>query len=278
MYIGLRGSYPIEKGVVHINVGPETHNGAQGLVNYLNNIQGGYHVVVDDVRYVQAAPENCIVYGASGANATGLHLCILGDARQSREQWLDDFSVKAMRIAAGVMSQWCKKYGLPIRRLTPQQVATSGVKGLCGHLDVERSGLPGTGGVSGHYDPGHFFPWDVFLPMVQGNVQNPAPTPHPPEVEEMQVFIDWKHTTNPNRPRTLSLTPGGVAILGNGMKIKGLTVKPWPGKKNLFYADAQWPKTEQHQGADELKDDNGIVMIALADSGEFTTRKVMFVE
>ncbi len=84
--------------------------------------------------------------------------------------------------------EWCNLYGLPIGHVNGLQIANR-EKGICGHVDVNMSGLPGTVWPGGHYDPGPNFPWDVYLPLVNGDAPTPPPVPPKPKGHELTFFF-----------------------------------------------------------------------------------------
>lgn len=155
-----RGTAAIEKLVVHTNEGPEDSVGAAGLVGYLRTIDAGYHAVIDNDSTVVAAQDNLIVEGAGGMNTHALHVCLIGRAGQTAQEWEDLYSRGELDQLCAWLAQKARQYQIPIWRLSPPQVASTGTKGICGHADVHdpRS--------EGHYDPGPNFPWANVLIRV----------------------------------------------------------------------------------------------------------------
>lgn len=162
-----RNGASIDKLCVHTNEGPESENGAAGLASYLTRIDGGYHAVFDDQHTVITAGDDRVVWGAGGVNTHGLHGCCI---HYSADQWTDPYSAGELAQAAAWFAQKCRQYGIPPVRLTPAQVATPGVKGICGHVDVSAV-FPAS---MGHTDPGPNFPWVSFLAQVNA-ILNPGP-------------------------------------------------------------------------------------------------------
>jgi hypothetical protein len=102
-----------------------------------------------------------------------------------------------LQRAAVQVARDCKKWNIPIRKITPAQAA-DGVKGILGHGDVTKA-FPADKGT--HTDPGPNFPWSDFLAMVEkaaGTKPAPAPKPKPPAPSSLP-----KHTLG---SRTLRLT------------------------------------------------------------------------
>lgn len=197
--------------VVHVNVGPEIANGAASLLGYLQGIDAGYHAIFDDAHSVLAAPDNVVVWGNGGINSTSLDGCIIGTADQTVEQWLDPYSRGAITQAAVWFAGKCKLYGIPVVRLTPDEVRAGG-HGICGHIDVTNAGFSGA---AGHYDPGPNFPWDLFLGQVAAIVTPAAAKPPVQPENDMQVF------THPRKPDAYSqFVPAGHPLFRLGALIQ----------------------------------------------------------
>jgi N-acetyl-anhydromuramyl-L-alanine amidase AmpD len=102
---------------------------------------------------------------------------------QTRAQWLDEASLGTLRQGAKQVARDCKKYRIPVRRLSVAETRRAwteypdGPRGIVGHVDCTLA-FPEDGG--DHTDPGREFPWDVFLDMVRdemdGDEEVAAPT------------------------------------------------------------------------------------------------------
>ena len=152
--------------VMHVNVGPDTHAGAVSVAKYIQTTSGGYHEIVDDVQYVTTAHDDEVVNGASGANADGFHICMIGDALQTNAQWHDAFSVCTWTRAAQRAHEACARLGVPTVLLSAADVA-AGKAGICGHVHVSDAYK-----LSTHYDPGPNFPWAEFMAQVAAQEDN----------------------------------------------------------------------------------------------------------
>jgi hypothetical protein len=114
-------------------------------------------------------------------NRRGIHHELCAKASFSRSKWLsEDYGLPMLRRAAKQVARDCKKWGIPVRKLTPGQVA-DGVKGICGHVDITKA-FPQDNGT--HTDPGPNFPWDTFIDMVRDIVSPPKE----PRVVKIQYF------------------------------------------------------------------------------------------
>jgi hypothetical protein len=61
-----------------------------------------------------------------------------GFAKQTREEWLDDHGRKMLRRSARLAAKKSAKYGIPVRRLTVDELRAKR-KGFAGHRDVSEA-------------------------------------------------------------------------------------------------------------------------------------------
>lgn len=158
---------PIDRIYLHTNEGPETANGAQGLVNYLARIDGGYHVVVDDKSAVRAANDDQVVYGAGGDNSHSLSICLIGYAGQSASDWADEYSKAELALAAKAVAYWCIAHNIPAVHVTGAAGQAPTARGIAEHADDHDPNS------AGHTDPGPNFPLADFIARV-ANIIHPA--------------------------------------------------------------------------------------------------------
>jgi N-acetyl-anhydromuramyl-L-alanine amidase AmpD len=114
------------------------------------------HLCIDNNSIVQCVFDNDIAFAAPGANHNGIHLELAGFARQTREEWLDPFSILVLENAANASAQYCLKYNIPPKHLANDELE-EGQKGIVGHVNVSQVFKKST-----HTDPGAGFPWDIF--------------------------------------------------------------------------------------------------------------------
>lgn len=158
--------------VIHSMESQEKPGTARQVAKWFSNDnapKASAHFCVDNKEAVRVVEDSDIAWGAPGANSDGLHIEIAGTAAQTRKQWLDDYSSKALDEAARVAAVWCVKYQIPVRRLNINQTVDGKTKGFIGHIDATRA-FPHYGG--NHTDPGKNFPWDVFLTKVTQAIGN----------------------------------------------------------------------------------------------------------
>lgn len=99
-------------------------------------------------------------YAAPPLNQSFFHIVIPGRAGQSRDEWLDEFSLGCIRSVAQLIVSALWGANLPIQRLTPQNLV-EGWSGYCGHVDVSKAF-----GQTSHSDPGTEFPWDILADEI----------------------------------------------------------------------------------------------------------------
>lgn len=133
------------------------------------------HYFVDNTSIVQCVRTNDRAHTArSQGNKRGIQYELCARASWTKAKWLDAAYGKPMlERAAAQCARDAKKWGIPVRKLTPTQVA-AGAKGFCGHADITKAFPEDRGS---HTDPGPNFPWAEFISMVEKAMGGPAPTP-----------------------------------------------------------------------------------------------------
>lgn len=148
--------------VIHTTESPEKYGGSFSVARYFHNnlIKTSAHIVVDSTKAIRCVPDEDRAWAAPPLNTRGLHLELVGTARQLKSDWNDTYSKAELALAAKVCADWVEKYKIKIRRLTPAQLK-AGESGFCGHADVSKAFKQ-----SDHTDPGINFPWTEFLKAV----------------------------------------------------------------------------------------------------------------
>lgn len=118
------------------------------------------HYAVDADSIVQCVRENDIAYHAP-PNTHSLGIEHAGYARQTREQWLDDFSQRELRLSAQLMAELLQKYDLPLVFLSPADLV-AGRRGITTHANVSKAW-----GQTTHTDPGPDFPINWYMDRVR---------------------------------------------------------------------------------------------------------------
>lgn len=164
--------------VVHHTAGAERNTSAEDGAAYDARRTDGTscHYFIDSNSVVQCVLTKDRANSAHfNGNTIGIQYELCGTL-QTRAQWLDAVSDATITNAARQMARDCRRYGIPVRKLSAAQVA-AGEWGICGHADVTYA-FPQDGG--SHTDPGPHFPWDVLISRVAAFL-------NPPKEEEFDM-------------------------------------------------------------------------------------------
>lgn len=162
--------------VIHYTAGSERSTSAEDGAAYDQSRTDGTstHYFADSNSVVQCVLTKDRANAArTKGNRLGIQYELCGTV-QTRAQWLDDASLPTLQNAARQAARDCKKYELPVRRLSVAETRAAwydypaGPKGIVGHVDCTNA-YPEDGG--DHTDPGSEFPWDVFLDMVRAEME-----------------------------------------------------------------------------------------------------------
>lgn len=147
--------------VIHTNQGPGDGK-VEDLLAWLQKkeARASYTMVVNRAGRTGRSNDDEYVPWAAGspANERGLHLCLMGYAEQTREEWLKQGDQLA--AAADVAADWCRRYNIDPRWITGAQMK-DGVRGIGGHDTTVAAW-----GSTDHWDPGPGFPRDHFIALV----------------------------------------------------------------------------------------------------------------
>lgn len=148
---------------VHTMEAKELPQTAENVANYFKNpaVKASAQWCIDNNSRVRSVNDGDTAWTLPGANSRSLNMELAGYAKQTPEDWQDAYSIDMLEIAALSAAEWVIKYGVPIRRLTDDQIRNN-EKGFVGHVDVNRVYKKST-----HWDPGPSFPWDYFLGRVR---------------------------------------------------------------------------------------------------------------
>lgn len=149
---------------------------------WLQNERVSIHAIADPGEVVTMVPLDTVAYHCGSGNPVSLGIEHTGYAAFSPEQWVAGDSKQgqapgafdALRNGARIVAEWCLKYNIPRRWLTPQEAAAGG-RGLATH-NTMRLAFGGTT----HTDPGPNFPYAIYLKMVQqfaGDILDPDADP-----------------------------------------------------------------------------------------------------
>lgn len=167
--------------VIHdMEVDEDSLTSAEGVGNFFsgpNAPRGSTQYGIDQDSIVQYVEDHDVAWGAPNVNHNGLHFEHAGYARQSREEWLDEVSLKILKRSAPLTRRKADECGIELKHLNDDELRSGNVKGFIGHLDATR-----VLGGGDHWDPGYDFPWDVYMDLViNGDItQAPAQSPAQP--------------------------------------------------------------------------------------------------
>ncbi len=144
----------------------EFHSSAEAVAAYFKlgpPKPASAHFVVDDDSIVQCVKEAHIAFHAPGVNTRSLGIEQAGYAKQTRDEWLDPYGQRMLRLVSKLVAAKCRQYDVPLVWLTPADLV-AGKRGLCEHRDVTVA-YPKEG--HGHTDCGPSYPKDVVLQWAQ---------------------------------------------------------------------------------------------------------------
>lgn len=153
--------------VLHSMECPEASTRAETCAAYMAGLpvdgdKKSAHYYFDSDTVVQGVADHHVAYAAPGANAHGLHFEHAGYARQSRAEWLDDFSIRMLSLSAQLCARKCREYDIPIKFLRSTDLLGPRARGITTHYEVSQAFLK-----SDHTDPGKDFPIDWYIAQVQ---------------------------------------------------------------------------------------------------------------
>ena len=155
----------VRVGVLHVMEAPEKGSTAEDVARWFARLpetrKASPHICVDNNSVVQCVWDNDIAYAAPSCNHDGIQIELAGYSAQTAEAWMDEYSMATLQEAARAAAYYVRKYALPIRRLSVDELL-AGHRGFCGHDTVTAAYHE-----SDHMDPGPHFPWDEFMGMVR---------------------------------------------------------------------------------------------------------------
>lgn len=175
--------------VLHDMEAPEKGETAEAIANYFATVdfakegkKPSAHFCIDNNTVVQCVRVEDVANAAPGANNDGIHLELAGYGKQTRGEWLDDYSRNVIDNAASVAAWLCLKYNIPPVRLQTAELLDPINKGIVSHAQVSSAFKRST-----HTDPGPNFPWDLFFERLAvhyaarraGTSAGPLPPPRP---------------------------------------------------------------------------------------------------
>jgi N-acetylmuramoyl-L-alanine amidase len=180
---------------IHTMEAPEAGDTAENVARYFTRpeVQASAHWCVDNNSRVRCVLDSDGAWTMPPTNHESLNIEMAGYAGQTTIQWADAYSLAVLDNAAVCAAEWVEKYKIPVRRLSPAQIANR-EPGFAGHADVNR-----VFHASDHSDPGVNFPWLGFLARVSAKLGNPIPVPPmPPAKADCSALQRAVHATPDN--------------------------------------------------------------------------------
>lgn len=162
----------IDLAVLHDMEAPEKPTTAENIASWFagpNAPRASAHWCHDSTSSVRCVADKDVAWHAPGVNHNALGHEQAGYARQSEQEWLDDYSAAMLRhqVAPQVRAD-CDRYGLPVRFVQPEGLLR-GERGITIHRWVNEAFHR-----SSHWDTGFHFPYDTFLGWVRGAKGGPV--------------------------------------------------------------------------------------------------------
>lgn len=156
--------------VIHSMEAPEKGDTAENIARYFASSPPGKpsaHYCIDNTSIVQCVQTKDVANAAPGCNHNGIQLEHAGYARQTEDQWLDEYSTKMLRLSAELCGRiLCPKYSIPPVFLNANALRVANektsMKGFTTHAEVSRAFKR-----SSHWDPGPEFPMAEYLEWVK---------------------------------------------------------------------------------------------------------------
>jgi N-acetyl-anhydromuramyl-L-alanine amidase AmpD len=121
--------------------------------------QASSHAGIDDHSIETYVDYDRAAWTVRSGNHVSDNAELCGFAAWTRDEWLNQHR-PMLELAAGWIADRCTARGIPVVKLTPDQVA-AGQPGVCGHVDWTIGMRDGS-----HTDPGPGFPWDVVIDLA----------------------------------------------------------------------------------------------------------------
>lgn len=154
---------PVELIVIHSMEAPEKGTTAEAVAKYFKNsgVKASAHYCIDNDSIVQCVWDSNTAWHCKNANSNGVGLEHAGYARQTEDEWLDEYGISMLDISAQIAAYLCKKFNIPVIRAEFASSTNPKViqPGFCSHAEVPNHGS--------HWDPGEGFPWKYYLDLVK---------------------------------------------------------------------------------------------------------------
>lgn len=148
--------------IIHTAETPKTSTAAKSVAGYFatTDTVASAHYIVDAGSIYQSVKEDDQAWHAAGDNAHSIGIEHAGYAKQSADEWQDEYNQQMLALSARLAADIASRYGIPAVRLTVADLI-AGKSGFASHADVSKAFKK-----SDHADPGPNFPWDSYLASV----------------------------------------------------------------------------------------------------------------
>lgn len=213
--------------VIHTAEIGESLEGAEALMNVCAKGQNyppghakagqprlaSWHFAVDANSITQSVSEADTAFHAPGISHASIGIEHAGRARQTLEEWCDDFSLRMLELSAWLTARLCWTYRIPAIWLEAPGLIR-GDAGITGHADVSKAFKK-----SDHWDPGPNFPRSHYLDRVlfyhRHHDTDPVPRAQP-DPASMPVLGDLRE----NPPEAVKLCQERLVAIGTPVDVK----------------------------------------------------------
>lgn len=122
------------------------------------------HYCVDSDSVVQCVRDEDTAWHAPGANHNGIGIEHAGFAKQTKAEWMDDYSMNMLGRSAELAAKLVVRHTIPVEFVDAAGLL-KGKRGFTTHAEVSKAFKK-----SDHYDPGKGFPLSEYLDMVKNFV------------------------------------------------------------------------------------------------------------
>ena len=162
--------------IVHTMEAQEASTTAENTANYFadpgDGRQVSAHYCCDNNSIVQCVElsDSAWTVGNRPGNNRGINFEFAGFANQTPPQWGDAYSTAMLERAAPYFRSDAARYNIPLRRCSVSDLEAFR-PGVTSHNDLRLAF-----GVTTHTDPGPNFPWEWFIDLLNGQVEEMADT------------------------------------------------------------------------------------------------------
>lgn len=148
---------------LHSVEGIEADGTAENVARYFQKParRSSAHYVVDNNSEVQCVRDEDTAFHVGNDNSKSIGIEHAGFARQSREEWLDDYGKDMLERSARLCANLCRKWRIPIKWLDIVDLKEN-QSGISSHANAAIAF-----GGSTHTDPGRHFPHDYYIKRVK---------------------------------------------------------------------------------------------------------------